>query len=806
MAENPFAKYAAQFADEANPFAKYAAGARPAARMPEIEVTAPPGEVKTTIGEDISQGALNLLGGALRGAGSIGATLIRPFESAEENRARRQQMTDALRQFGVQPESMIYGAGQIGTEIAGTLPIGGLLARGLMAAPGAAAVAPTLRPLATALETGGFRGGGLLTRAAGGATTGATGTLAVSPETAEVATGAAVSAAVGLTAPAALKAFAKGGGWLYDAVTQQLGTVKAAQLARDVAGGDLSAIKIVTAAAKQGETVGKPSPASLNAFAKGGGWLYDAATQQLGPVKAAQLARDVANNDKSAIKILSAIKIAPTAAKQGETVGQATANIPNAAWQAMNTYLQGRNTGSWWTKRRAAIEAETNAALDQLAGGATATESRAVQEQSKKALDAITTPMRETELAAAGQAGRVLPGLQEKEARFGAAAAAKVDDVRNLTAAAERADEWAKTWAPSARGGTTVPFGQPRVPERYTYPSELAGRAEQKAGEAAEASLRFGEVARDAAATAKSLEAYGLKPLKTDTIVSSLRARLADPDIATNSDATKALTRLGDMFSDWTNQFGVITPDAIYAIRKNGVNSVLADFAGSEAAKQKLAQKVLLEVRPLIDDAIEQAGGTGWRNYLKTYEQGMHGIEQKRMADYARSLYQSKDKQGFIDLIKGNNPKAVEDIFGPGRYDFTREMGGQRPRSPALEFMKLADIAERDLRMSKLAEDNMRQFTEILGKYTTPLNIPNFLNAKLTIPVKGFKEFQGRISKQALSTLEKATQDNATMAELLDKLPAKERVTALRIMMDSPNWNPVIQRGAAQAAAQMAGE
>lgn len=718
-----------------------AAGARPATRMPEVEVTAAPGEVKTTVGENISEGALNLLGGALRGAGSIGATLIRPFESAEENRARRQQMTEALQQFGVQPESTMFGVGKLGTEIAGTLPIGGVLARGLMAAPGAAAVAPTLRPLATALETGGFKGGGLLTRAAGGATTGAAGTLAVSPETEEVATGAGVSAAVGLTAPAALKAFAKGGGWLYDAVTQQLGAVKAAQLARDVAGGDLSAIKIAT-----------------------------------------------------------------TAAKQGETVGQATAGILNPTWQAMITYLQGRNTGHWWTKRSAAIEAETNAALERLAGGATATESRAVQEQSKKALDTITTPMRETELAAAGQAGRVLPGLQEKEARFGAAAAAKVDDVRNLTAAAERADEWTKTWAPSARGGTTVPFGQPRVPERYTYPSELAGRAEQKAGEAAEASLRFGEVARDAAATAKSLEAYGLKPLKTDTIVSSLRARLADPDIATNSDATKALTRLGDMFSDWTNQFGVITPDAIYAIRKNGVNSVLADFAGSEAAKQKLAQKVLLEVRPLIDDAIEQAGGTGWRNYLKTYEQGMHGIEQKRMADYARSLYQSKNKQGFIDLIKGNNPKAVEDIFGPGRYDFTREMGGQRPRSPALEFMKLADTAERDLHISKLAEDNMRKFTETLGKYTTPLNIPNFLNAKLTIPVKGFKEFQGRISKQAISTLEKAIQDNATMAELLDKLPAKERVTALRIMMDSPNWNPAIQRGAAQAAAQMAAE
>jgi len=144
-----------------------------------------------------------------------------------------------------------------------------------------------------------------------------------------------------------------------------------------------------------------------------------------GAVKAAQLARDVAGGD------LAAIKIATTAAQQGSTAGEATAGIPNATWQAMETYFRGRNTGSWWTKRSAATEAETTATLDRLAGGATATESRAVQEQSKRALDTITTPMRETELAAAGTAGRMLPGLQATEARFAEASAGKVQKKKN---------------------------------------------------------------------------------------------------------------------------------------------------------------------------------------------------------------------------------------------------------------------------------------------------------------------------------------------------------------------------------------
>ena len=703
-----------------------AAPTRAVARVPETVVTA---DRETTLGEDISQGALNVLGGAVRGAGSIGATLIRPFESSEANRVRREQMTEALQQFGVQPESTLFGAGKFGTEVAGTLPVGGLIGRGLMAA------APSAAPLATAISTSGFGGGGMLTRATGGAISGAASAAVVNPE--DTQTGATVGAAIGAAAPPALKAFAGGGGWLYDAVTQRLGSVKAARIARDVAGGDLSAIKI-----------------------------------------------------------------AMTAAKQGDTAGQAAAGIPNATWQAMDKLMQGQNTGSWWTKRSAAIEAETNDALDRLAGGATATESRAVQDQTKKALDTITTPMREAPLERAGIAGAVQPGLEQTVAAAEKGAATKVEDVRRFTAAQDRWDEWAKTWMPSSF--RLLPDAtKARLPIEQTFPGQLSRKAEEVATGAAEESLRLGALARDAQASIDFLKAQGLQPLKPDSIIASLKARLADPDIKVNKPAAAALTQIIDMFADLTNKFGVVTPQAAYAVRKNGINSVISEFSGSEDARKKLAQTVLLEVRPLIDDAIEQAGGTGWRNYLKTFEQGMHGVEQKRMADYARELYQKGDKQGFVDLVKGNDPKAVENIFGFGRYDFTREMGGQRPKSAALEFMRLADTAARDLRTSDLANQGKKELYSILGKYTTPLNIPNFLNAKLTIVTKGLKEFEGRISKKAMATLEKSMQDGATMAQLLETLPTSERNLILKTMMDSSNWNPIIQRGAAQAATQM---
>jgi hypothetical protein len=67
-------------------------------------------------------------------------------------------MDSALKELGADPTSLTYKTGKIGTEIAGTLPIGGLLGSGL--AKGAAAISPSVAravtPLAQSISSGGF--------------------------------------------------------------------------------------------------------------------------------------------------------------------------------------------------------------------------------------------------------------------------------------------------------------------------------------------------------------------------------------------------------------------------------------------------------------------------------------------------------------------------------------------------------------------------------------------------------------------------------------------------------------------------
>jgi len=157
----------------------------------------------------------NVAAGALRGAGSIGATFLAPidsynqwrrgedFLSLKDNSERRSAMDSALESMGADPNSFAYGAGKVGGEIAGTAGAGSAVANGLRAIP---AIAKTAPGLLNAIESGGLSIGSDAaptvlgkaaqwgTRSLGGAINGGAQTLMADPE--KTAEGAAIGAAI----------------------------------------------------------------------------------------------------------------------------------------------------------------------------------------------------------------------------------------------------------------------------------------------------------------------------------------------------------------------------------------------------------------------------------------------------------------------------------------------------------------------------------------------------------------------------------------------------------------------------------
>ena len=170
------------------------------ASAPEVEQ---PG-----IGRRVLQQAGNLAAGAVRGAGSIGATIMAPIDIASDaldgkglslasNRKRRADMDAALSSMGADTDSLAYGGAKLLTEVAGTAGAGGAVANLLGKVPSVAAGAPNLLQ---AIRTAGMSAGNatgpanLLLRTAGGGVTGAVSAGMVNP--ADAGQGAAIGAAL----------------------------------------------------------------------------------------------------------------------------------------------------------------------------------------------------------------------------------------------------------------------------------------------------------------------------------------------------------------------------------------------------------------------------------------------------------------------------------------------------------------------------------------------------------------------------------------------------------------------------------
>lgn len=155
--------------------------------------------------------------GALKGATDIGATLLRPVDAAL-NATGMTDMTNAQRRASLgqffqensDPESLAFQGGALGSQIAGTAGMGGLLAKGLKAIPVVANAAPKL---VNAIESGGFNIGSpaaktftgkvadMATRMAGGAITGAATAGVINPS--DTGTGALIGGAIPVVAKAA---------------------------------------------------------------------------------------------------------------------------------------------------------------------------------------------------------------------------------------------------------------------------------------------------------------------------------------------------------------------------------------------------------------------------------------------------------------------------------------------------------------------------------------------------------------------------------------------------------------------------
>ena len=516
-------------------------------------------------------------------------------------------------------------------------------------------------------------------------------------------------------------------------------------------------------------------------LAKAAGWTWDKLTGNFVKLRAGKIVQELAGPE------IVALKAATESAPANQTAGQAVADIYAPPIQTLMTRATEKAPYIFGQLAPAEVEANKNI-LRSISKGGTATENLAAQAESKKALNALLEPEKNIALEAANAYGKYGVPLQTKATQLGEAAAGKVEDVRRMAAAGERAKDLSKTWISSSGGAE----GLVRRPIQYTYPGELAKAADKMATQAAEGSLNLGEAARFAQSGADSLSAYGLKPLTIDSLVANVSKIPKNPEYAGNRDIATSINRFIQDASEWTNNGGIIDAHALDSLRKNSVNAAIRDMYPSADAKfqKELAAGVISKIKPLIVRAVEDAGGTGYGKYLEDYAVGSQLISQQKLAAKAASLYKSNPNK-FVDLVEGNSPDIIKKIFGSGHVDIAKEMSP----NAMLKLQSVAQSVNRSNAMAKQAKEGAVMYEDVLGENVSKFKIPGFISWKATLTNKTLADLENRVNKKVMSTLVESMKTPQSLNDLLKTVPTSQRSVVLQYIQNDPNFKRVVSTG-----------
>ena len=404
-------------------------------------------------------------------------------------------------------------------------------------------------------------------------------------------------------------------------------------------------------------------PIVANVGKHGLGYVFDKLRGRVGEVRAGEIIRNLIADKSSGI--LEALANAPKNIKANTAEFLAERGLLTPELAAATRIVSSGVASKPLQKVALARAEEQNAMRAQMMGADTQTGAVGNIAEAKRQVRLETEPQRVENLGKA-DVGRleILPAEREAP-RLAALAANEAARGRRILSKAE--DE-------SLALGQMDDLGDTFDPQAINQQRARVSAAEQFGGEAAARSLKLGEDSRSAAEVAANLRAQGLAPLDISGVVNRLRQQASNAEFV-SPDRANVFSAFADALERRAAKFGgVIDAAGLHLARREMGQFVANTLKGSDPQSIRLGTSQLIgEAQPLIDEAIEAAGGKGWKDYLAAFSQGMRKAEQQ---DFGRKLAALPEAR-LNKVMSGQDPEFVEKNFGPGRFDINAEYFGK---------------------------------------------------------------------------------------------------------------------------------
>jgi hypothetical protein len=690
--------------------------------------------------EAVAWAAENISGYSKADAAKIARNLksLPNFQTIVNAGAQSNKMRDMATQ---QAHPYAYGAGKIGGEVFGTAPIAGLMAKPVRALAGGTRAGQIA---ATALESSGFKTGMLPTREA------VKKGLAEAPALVERLADMAIRGAAGATTGSGVAIASDqnaGLGFLIGALMPTVGS---------------ATFRTVT------DKVILP--------------LWERISGQLGVQRAAAIFRSALN-----MTVQEALALAHSA--QGnmsfaKTVAQAGKNEP--ALQALfKTSAEGAGKHIYAPLESAETQAQQDV-LNSMAGGSTEREARNALLEQRGTLGEQYAAKEAEALQRANLGGQQIPPLAAASQRLEKEAAAKSALARRMVLGADRAE---------TQLGQMDDLGDQFNPEAINFQRGAAASMGQRGETAAQEAIRL----RDAAANAKqqiaNLNAQGIHALETQPIVGQIRA-MASAEGA-GQVQRKALAHIADEIE---SHGPIIRAGDLDAIRRQANVAIAHLNQGLDVGSVKrYASEVVGRIKPLIDTAIENAGGAGYKEAKAAFATGAKEGERQAFAGDLAHMFETNPTK-FADTVRGarGTTGTVEAAFPQGgkrNFDIQEMMGvsggAQGPsRMPALEHIaKNIDVKNM---MAAQAGEGENLAKNLMANPPQELDIFHKLSpiGMATSATMSALKFARILSDAGLNTkiqqsLAEGFRNGKSAAELLLTIPAADRAQVARRLADS---------------------
>lgn len=530
-----------------------------------------------------------------------------------------------------------------------------------------------------------------------------------------------------------------------------------------------------------GGTLGVLAPVATSGMAEGVGHLTDLFKGNVVNSRAGKLLRDVIGKEN-----LGKARIYLNTANDNMTASQALEPLGLTKFSALGDRASAMDSQFYENLNTMLTNQARNKVAD-IAGGATQTAAKTARGNAKNILYSQTDKLRNENLARANY-GKSIYRTQDAIDQLNAESAYNVQRVRDMEAAKARANELSAQ-NPSmieADGTRTI---APYNPNYNPNMENLASKADLVATKAAQNSLIAGEKSRAKQALLGFTARHGVAPLNTDKIINNIESLKNNPDFAGNEVAQDVLNTVSRDIINWTEKNGgVIDSKALYSIRKNAITQKVGKLLSGQEPElaKKQASELLAKVNPMIDDAIVNAGGRGWRKYLKTYSDGMDIINRQKLGAKALEAFDASP-EAFVKLAQGNNPKVVQDIFGD-KFDINVALGSD---NPTVQKIAKDMVRNKNLeRLSGLGSDELNAILLEDASSKTHL-VPSLISAKVAATKKGAQLAERLLNKKTMARVYQAMRNGKDASALMNTLSTYEKSAVLQSIANG-KFNPYI--------------